>query len=203
VSIAAGASSATFAVSTTSVPATTSVTISAAYGGVTATAVLSVQAAGSGTVIPQSGWSLLYVDSQETSCGNYGAVNSFDGNRATFWHTQWCPSAPGLPHEIQINLGATYNISGFQYLPRQDGCSNGWISQYEFYVSADGVNWGTPVASGTFNYGTATTGCSGASVAPAIKVLFPATSGHYIRLRALGEVTGNAHTSMAELNVLQ
>jgi len=33
--------------------------------------------------------------------------------------------------------------------------------------------------------------------------LFPATSGHYIRLRALGEVTGNAHTSMAELNVLQ
>jgi hypothetical protein len=59
------------------------------------------------------------------------------------------------------------------------------------------------VASGTFNYGTATTGCSGASVAPAIKVLFPATSGHYIRLRALGEVTGNAHTSMAELNVLQ
>ena len=203
VGIAAGASSATFTVSTTSVPATTSVTISAAYGGVTATAVLSVQAAGSGTVIPQSGWRLLYVDSQETTCGNYGAVNSFDGNRATFWHTKWCPSAPGLPHEIQINLGATYNISGFQYLPRQDGCSNGWISQYEFYVSADGVNWGTPVANGTFNYGTATTGCFGASVVPAIKVLFPATSGHYIRLRALGEVTGNAHTSMAELNVLQ
>lgn len=27
---------------------------------------------------------------------------------------------------------------------------NGQIGQYEFYVSADGTNWGTPVATGTF-----------------------------------------------------
>src|SRR5208283_2438223 len=171
VSIAAGASSATFTVTTSSVAATTSVTISASYGGATATAVLSVQTGG-GTIIPQSGWSLLSVDSQETVCGNYGAVNSFDGNPATFWHTQWCPSTASLPHDIQINLGATYNISGFEYLPRQDGCSHGWISQYQFYVSTDGVNWGTPVASGTFNYGTATLGCPGASIVPAIQVPF-------------------------------
>src|SRR5260370_5828939 len=166
-----------------------------------ATVVLSVQT-GSGTVIPQSGWSLLSVDSQETVCGNYGAVNSFDGNPGTFWHTQWCPSAASLPHDIQINLGATYNISGFQYLPRQDGCSHGWISQYQFYVSTDGVNWGTPVASGTFNYGAATMGCPGASIVPAIQVPFSATSGQYVQLRALSEVSGNSFTSMAELNVL-
>jgi hypothetical protein len=164
--------------------------------------VLNVQS-GTGTVIPQGGWSLLYVDSQETSCGNYGAVNSFDGNTATFWHTQYCPSSPGTPHEIQINLGATYNISGFQYLPRQDGCSNGWISQYEFYVSMDGVHWGNPVASGTFNYGTATTGCPGASVVSAIQVVFTGTSGHYVRLRALSEVNGNPYSAMADLNVLE
>ena len=167
------------------------------------TAVLTVQTAGSTTAIPQGGWSLLYVDSQEISCGNYRAVNSFDGNPATFWHTQWCPSPAALPHEMQINLGATYNISGFTYLPRQDGCSNGWISQYEFYVSSDGVNWGTPVASGTFNYGTATTGCPGASVVPAIQVPFTGASGHYVRLRALSEVNGSPWISMAELNVLQ
>lgn len=165
---------------------------------------LSVQTAGSGTIIPQSGWSLLYVDSQETVCGNYGAVNSFDGNPGTFWHTQYCPTAPPLPHEIQINLGATYSsISGFTYLPRQDGCSNGWISQYQFYVSTDGVNWGNPVASGTFNYGTAKTGCPGASIVPAILVSFPTTSGKYVRLRALSEVNGSPHTAMAELNILQ
>jgi hypothetical protein len=201
VTIAAGASSATFTVTTSSVTVTTSVTISASYGGVTAAAVLSVQPGG-GMIIPQSGWSLLSVDSQETTCGNYAAVKSFDGNPATYWHTQWCPSAASLPHDIQINLGATYSISGFTYLPRQDGCSHGWISQYQFYVSTDGVNWGTPVASGTFNYGTAKTGCPGASIVPAIQVLFPATSGQYVQLRALSEVNGLSYTSMAELNVL-
>jgi hypothetical protein len=203
VSIASGASSATFTVTTSSVSTSTSSTISASYAGVTDTAVLSVQTAGGGTVIPQSGWSLVSVDSQETSCGyNYGAVNSLDGNPATFWHTQWCPSVAPLPHNIQINLGASYNISGFTYLPRQDGCSNGWISQYQFYVSTDGVNWGSPVASGTFNYGTATTGCPGASAAPAIQVLCPTTTGRYVQLRALTEVSGNQLTSMAEVNVL-
>jgi hypothetical protein len=142
------------------------------------------------------------VDSQETVCGKYGAVNSFDGNPSTFWHTQWCPSIAPLPHQIAINLGATYNITGSTYLPRQDGCSNGWISQYQFYVSTDGVNWGSPVASGTFNYGTAKTGCPGASVPPAIQVLFPTTSGQYVRLVALSEVNGNQYASMAELSVL-
>jgi hypothetical protein len=155
-------------------------------------------------LIPQTGWRLLSVDSQQTSCGeNYSAVNSFDGNPSTFWHTEWCPTVAGLPHQIEINLGASHNISGFTYLPRQDGCSNGWISQYQFYVSTDGVNWGNPVASGTFNYGTAVTGCPGASVVPAIQVLFPSTSGQYIQLRALSEVSGNPYTSAAEINVLQ
>jgi hypothetical protein len=201
--IASGASSATFPVTTSSVTTSTSSTISASYAGVTDTAVLSVQKAGSGTIIPQSGWSLLSVDSQETTCGSFGAVNSFDGNPSKFWHTQWCPSAPPLPHDIQINLGATYSISGFTYLPRQDACSNGWISQYQFYVSTDGVNWGNPVASGTFNYAAAKTGCPGASIVPAIPVLFPTTSGKYVRLRALSEVNGNSYTSMAEVNILQ
>jgi O-glycosyl hydrolase len=204
VSIAGGATTASFTVSTSPVASTTAVTSSASYGGATATATLSVQAGavGTNTPIPQSGWSLLSVDSQETTCGNYAAVNSFDGKPATFWHTQFCPTTPGVPHYIEINLGATYNISGFTYLPRQDGCSHGWISQYQFYVSADGVNWGSAVSSGTLNYGSAVTGCPGASVPPAIQVLFPSTSAHYVQLRALSEVTGGPYTSMAELNVL-
>jgi hypothetical protein len=204
VSIAGGATTASFTVSTSPVASTTAVTSSASYGGATATATLSVQAGavGTNTPIPQSGWSLLSVDSQETTCGNYAAVNSFDGKPATFWHTQFCPTTPGVPHYIEINLGATYNISGFTYLPRQDGCSHGWISQYQFYVSADGVNWGNAVSSGTLNYGSAVTGCPGASVPPAIQVLFPSTSAHYVKMVGLSEVTGGPYISMAELNVL-
>lgn len=156
------------------------------------------------SAIPQTGWKLAYVDSQETSCGSYGGANAFDGKAATFWHTTFCGGPnPNLPHDIQINLGAAYSLTGFSYLPRQDGCSNGWISKYEFYVSADGVNWGTAVAAGTFNYGAANVGCSGSPTAvPAIVVSFPPATGSFVRLRALSEINGNQWSSMAELKVI-
>jgi phosphatidylinositol-3-phosphatase len=148
-------------------------------------------------------WTLQFVDSQElVGEGGQPAVNSFDEKPNTFWHTEWFTASPPPPHEIQINLGATFSLTGFQYLARQDGCSNGWIKQYEFYVSQDGVNWGTPVASGIFDYGSATTGCPGASVPPAIQIRFAPALAHYVRLRALSEINGNPWTSMAELNLL-
>jgi hypothetical protein len=142
------------------------------------------------------------VDSQETQCYNGKAANAIDGNASTMWHTQFCGATPSTPHEIQINLGASYLLSAFQYLPRQDGCSNGWIKQYEFYVSSDGVNWGTPVASGTFNYGNLSTTCPGAGVPSALQVGFPAITGQYIRLRALSEINGHPWTTAAEIGVL-
>ncbi len=107
-----------------------------------------------------------------------------------------------LPHEIQINLGASYSLTGLQYLPRQDKCANGWIKDYEINVSTDGVNWGTAVASGTFNYGNLSTSCGAAGVPSALQVAFPATTGQYIRLRAPSEINGNPWTSAAEINVL-
>ena len=94
-----------------------------------------------GSLISQAGWSLLSVDSQETVCFNGSGANAFDGDPATTWVTQLCNGTLPPPHEIQINLGASYNLSAFQYLPAQDGESCGWIKQYEFYVSTDGVNW--------------------------------------------------------------
>jgi len=140
--------------------------------------------------IPQSGWKLIYVDSQEIVGENGAAINAFDGNRSTFWHTAWSAANPLPPHEIQLDLGAAYALTGFSYLPRQDGGTNGTIGKYEFYVSADGVNWNSAVASGTFN-GTAT----------AQQVNFAATTGRYIKLRALSELNGNPWTCVAELNV--
>jgi len=89
-----------------------------------------------------------------------------------------------------------------QYLARQDGCANGWISQYALYVSTDGVNWGNPVASGSFNYGNLGTGCPGAGVPGVMQIAFPPTSGQYIKLQALSEVNGNPWTSAAEISVL-
>ena len=198
VTVLGGNTTANFAITTTPVSAATPVTISGSYNGGNASATLTVNP----NLIPHTLWSVAFVDSQETSCYNGAATNAIDGNGSTFWVTQFCPSSAAMPHEIQINLGASYSLSAFQYLPRQDGCSNGWIKQYEFYVSTDGVNWGTAVATGTFNYGSAATGCPGAGVPSALQVNFPATTAHYVRFRALSEVNGNPWAAAAEINVL-
>jgi hypothetical protein len=140
--------------------------------------------------IPRSSWSLHFVDSQETTAGDH-ATNAFDGNPATKWATEWVASAPPPPHELQINLGAVYDVSGFRYLPRQDGQVNGGIGQYQFYVSMDGSTWESAVDSGTFPGTQAEKQRS-----------FAAKRGQFIRLRATSEVNGRAWTTVAELNVL-
>ena len=76
------------------------------------------------TIISQSGWSLNYVDSEETVDELAPATNAFDGNTSTYWHTEYGASNPAHPHEIQIDLGATHNVSGFRYLPRSGGSGN-------------------------------------------------------------------------------
>ena len=55
---------------------------------------------------------LQSVDSQES--GSYNATNVFDGNPNTMWVTQWMAATPPHPHEIQVDLRAVYNITGFR-----------------------------------------------------------------------------------------
>ncbi|WP_281887729.1 M6 family metalloprotease domain-containing protein [Paenibacillus sp. YYML68] len=145
---------------------------------------------GEALLIPQTNWTLRYVDSQETNWENGAATNAFDGNANTIWHTGYSSGDVPMPHEIQIDLGATYSLSKFRYLPRQDGSVNGRIGQYEFYVSSDGVNWGAAVATGAF-----------ANDSNLKEISFAAKTGRYIRLRVLSEANNNPWTSAAELNV--
>ena len=172
----------------TAVGALTSYTFSNVAANHTIAATFSATAASAN--IPHTAWKLKYVDSQETVGQNGAATNAFDGNSTTMWHTQWSTSTPACPHEIQINLGKSYSLDSFSYLPRQDGGINGTIAKYEFYVSSDGVNWGAAVATGTFANNTTLK-----------KVSFAAKTGQYIRLRALSEVNGGPWTSAAEINV--
>ena len=44
---------------------------------------------------------------------------------------------------IDIDLGAMHDLDGVRYLPRQDGGVNGRVKGYAFYVSLDGVTWGS------------------------------------------------------------
>ncbi|HTB61473.1 MAG TPA: discoidin domain-containing protein [Polyangia bacterium] len=143
------------------------------------------------SLIPQAGWSLISADSQETSAENGKATNAFDGSTSTFWHTQYTGGATPYPHEIQIDLGATYGLDGFRYLPRQDGSNHGMVATWQFYASTDKTSWGTAVATGTFNADTSEE-----------RVMFTHTTARYVRFVALSEINGNPWASVAELRMV-
>lgn len=142
--------------------------------------------------IPQGEWKLVYTDSEETSGEDGHASNAFDDSASTIWHTAYSgATTPGFPHEIQIDLGATYALSAFRYLPRQDKDDHGMVKDYDFYVSADKQNWGTPVASGSFN-----------TDRNEKRVTFTQKDARYVRFVAKSEINGNAWASVAELDLV-
>ena len=157
---------------------------------VPATVVVKVLPFGGDTTIPHAGWSVLYADSEETVAESSIAANVFDSDTVTIWRTEYSGSSLPHPHEIQLDLGGAFEIDTVRYYPRQDGSNDGRISQYKLYVSADGKNWGVPVAAGTF-----------VNDATEKQLLFPPKLGQFIRLVALGEVDGGNDASAAELNV--
>lgn len=98
----------------------------------------------------QGDWSLVSTDSEETTGENGRAINAFDGDNSTIWHTEWYHTDPVHPHEIVIDLGSAQSLKQFKYLPRNTRGVNGRIDEYEIYLSLDGTNWGSPILSGNF-----------------------------------------------------
>jgi alpha-glucosidase len=137
--------------------------------------------------ISKASWTVS-ADSQETAMENGAAVNAIDGNPDTIWHSKWSSPAAPLPHDLVVDMGATYPVDGIDYLPRQTG-TNGNIGQYEIYVSTSTSSWGNPVATGTF-----------ADTQAEKHVPFTPKNGRYLRLRALTEAGNNGPwTSAAEI----
>ncbi len=139
-------------------------------------------------VIDQSTLIVHSFDSEQNSTTD-AADNVIDGNSETFWHTDWAETAVP-PHEIVLKTDRSYKLTGLKYLARQDG-PNGRIGDYEIYVCTDGVQWGDAVTSGTFEGGTAEQ-----------EIHFTETTGQYVKLVALTELSGQAWTAVAELNLL-
>lgn len=129
----------------------------------------------------------------------YEAARAIDGAPRTFWHSVWSPEPSSHPHEIQIELREEMTLTGFTYLPRQDGNPNGRIAEYEFYVSRDGKDWATPVAVGTFSNDAAlkTVMFDDAEVVYGRQV-----QAKYIRLVATAGFGGDRYASAAQVNVL-
>ncbi len=152
----------------------------------------SARRAGGGTAlgIPRRKWKVHHVDSQETTGGTDArARNVFDGRPGTIWHNEWKQKKTPYPHEIQVDLGAAHRITGFAVLPRQEQ-TVGRIRAYEFYVSADGEDWGQPVAEGEFK-----------DTKDLQRVACEPKEGRYVRLLARSGIMDRPACAVAELYV--
>jgi galactose oxidase len=139
-------------------------------------------------ILSRTGWTATASDSYTYD----PASNVLDGDASTNWHSKWDGTPAPLPHTITIDMKAAKMISGLSYLPRQDSSNNGNIGQYSIAVSSDGVNFGPPVASGTW-----------LDTKSAKMVTFPSTSARYIRLTGITEAGNRGPwSSAAEINVV-
>ncbi len=153
------------------------------------------------TAVNQSGWRVIFVDSEETAgegADNGHAIHCFDGDAATFWHTQWQNANTSYPHEIWIDLGAEHNVNGFSLLTRNNNSRNGRVSQFEFYITNDTTDWGAPQVMGVMEYPQPNSGEQQTA-----SVFFGAVEGRFVRLVALSSVAGDKHVMLAEFNVFE
>jgi HEAT repeat protein len=146
--------------------------------------------------MPKSRWKILSFSSENTQFEDERAVLAIDGNPNTFWHTLWSGGNPGHPHHIAVDMAEDVIVTGFTYLPRQDGRQiKGVIGEFEFYVSGDANDWGRPVAMGRFDK---------IEVDPRGRVVLmtrPVT-GRYFKLVSLSAPGGEPYAGAAEIGVL-
>jgi len=143
---------------------------------------------GTDPALPRTGWTAS-ADSQETTAEDGRAQNVLDGNTSTIWHSEWTAS---LPHALTIDMKKRYLISGLAYLPRPADSVNGRIGRFTIETSANGVDWGDPVSSGTFT-----------DSAVVQSRTFTPRVARYVRLTALSEAGDRGPwSSAAEINVL-
>ncbi|MCG8311331.1 MAG: alpha-L-fucosidase [Cytophagales bacterium] len=71
-----------------------------------------------------------------------------DANAKSTWKSD---PKKDVPQTVIIDLGEELSLSGFTYLPTQQRYIDGTISNYKFYVSKEGRNWGLPVSEGEFS----------------------------------------------------
>ena len=86
-----------------------------------------------GKNISRENWKIVYADSEETRSGNHTADKIYDLQESTYWQTV---DNTAYPHQIVIDLGKEYNISGFKMLPRAEAGAPSIIKDYNIYIKS-------------------------------------------------------------------
>jgi F5/8 type C domain len=150
-----------------------------------AAALLALPRGAAAATLACTNWGATATDYEYTAANNPPSL-TFDGSAATFWHSKYSNPAVPLPHAITLDFGGGVNsVSGLVYQPRQDGNKNGNIGKYEIYVSANGVDFGALVATGTFADDATTK-----TFTPLHLYTFTAPKAMAVRLKALTEAGG-------------
>ncbi|MGR5685653.1 discoidin domain-containing protein [Thomasclavelia ramosa] len=124
-------------------------------------------------------------DNENPQAGNEGPITyAFDNNEVTFWHSNYSPYQ-ALPATVEIDMKEVHTINQFDYLPRQDGNTNGQITKYELYIKENAADEYQKVSEGEL-----------AANASLKKNTFDAANARYIKFVAL-EGTGNGGKSFA------
>lgn len=84
-----------------------------------------------GKPLSRENWKIRYADSEEISRGNHSAEKIFDLQESTFWMSK---ENDPYPHQLVIDLGKVYSVSGFRYLPRAETNAPGLIADYRIYL---------------------------------------------------------------------
>jgi galactose oxidase len=125
------------------------------------------------------------------------ASNAIDGQAASIWHSEWnVASPPPYPHHITLDMGQTNTVNGLQYLPRQDGNSNGFIGGFEVRLCAG------PTCTADANFGAAVATGTWANSALQKTATWTAAPARAVRLRALTTASSGPWASAAEINIL-
>lgn len=133
--------------------------------------------------IPRKSWKLVGTEDEKAN-----AV--LDGDPSTAWHQN---KDKKMPVDLVIDLGKEETLTGFRYLPDQDIWNPGIITNYQFYISNDNVEWKL-VDEGEFSNIKNNPLWQSKNFSP--------VKARYIKLRALRNTDGNDETGYAELDVI-
>lgn len=133
--------------------------------------------------LPRTDWEIVGINDRRANA-------IIDGNPNTAWHQS---RNTRLPADLVIDLGKELNLRGFKYYPDQTTWGPGIITQYEFYVSNDSVDWKL-VDKGEF---------SNIKNNPTWQTKkFEPEKIRYIKLRALRNTENNNNLGYAEVDVI-
>ncbi|MFT5154483.1 MAG: arylsulfatase A-like enzyme, partial [Planctomycetota bacterium] len=143
-------------------------------------------------LVPFAEMKIVSFSSENQSNGKL-ARHAIDGDSNTIWHSRFSHDKAEHPHELVIDLGATYSVRGMRYLARQDGGWNGAFGSTEFTLSDSATGFSKePQLRASF-------GKHRTAQAADFKT---ARVGRYLRVRILSEANDGIWASAAELGVV-